>query len=161
MWNKMKPWGYLMLLTIAPLLTGIGEVLSRDFPVTDKFFNRPIDIVEDVLFPSVLQPTIAMVLVGGLMGGIFVTRHANKLHVVARVGLTMFALLSLWVGVTWTYWRVISAHHSYWDLLFFPPVGLGLWTWVGMVETVGIVLLSIDLAKSYSPNADNTGAMCF
>ena len=80
-----------MLLTLAPLLTGVGEVLSREFPAKDKFHNQPINIVEDVLLPSVMQPTIAMVLVGGLMGVILADRRANKLSTAARVGLATLA----------------------------------------------------------------------
>ena len=79
MWSKVKQWGYLVLLTLAPLLTGGGEVLSREFPATDQFFNHPINIVKDVLLPSVMQPTIAMVLVGGFLGVILAGRRANRL----------------------------------------------------------------------------------
>ena len=145
MWHKLKPWGYLILLVTAPSLVGVGEVLSRKFPVTDKFFGQPVSLVSDILVPSVILPTLAAALIGCLVTVILVGNRGCKLHVTVKVGVVILILFTLWGVVFWTYWHVIAAHHSYWDLLFAPPVEIGLWTVVGLAETMGIVFIAADL----------------
>ena len=154
--NGLRKWVGVFLLSMAPVLVGVGETLAREFPENERFFGQPINLVSDVIVPSVIPPAIVLVVMGCLVVTILSTKHFRRWSVPVRissvVAMSVVVVLVLWLGVLWAYWGVVSAYHGYWDLLFGPSIEVGLWALVGLIETVGIILAAVGFVKSIERN---------
>jgi hypothetical protein len=153
-----KLWGealwWILLLSVAPILVGIGETLQREFPETDPFFGFiKVNPFHDIILPSVTLPIMVMGCIGWLI--VFIpTRQTfiawSLFAKLATIGvLAVLEILALWLGILWAHWTVISRQSYYWNQLWGPPYP-NPETWVlviGVFWTMGISLATAHIGK--------------
>ena len=143
----MVKWILALLGAIVPMSVGAVEALAREFPAKDKFFGQPINLVGDVILPSVAVPAIVLCAVAYLLASLLVSkrlqRRARSTQLIAAGALALLAIGALWLCIVWVLWNIAAAHHGYWDGLFAPFVEPAPWTIViGLLATicVGVVV---------------------
>jgi hypothetical protein len=146
-------WVLILLLSIAPILVGVGESVRQEYPERELALDQPFSLLTDAIMPSVAGPAILLGVVGYLsMLAVNSKRFrigAPPLKPMIRGVWTLLVLATLWLAVVWTHWNVIMVQRiGSRDLRPVPLLSEGSWVFVvGWVWTGGIIAAALGFAK--------------
>jgi hypothetical protein len=148
-----RGWLFVLWLSAAPLLVGVGESMMQEFPDRELVSDQPFSLLADAILPSVAGPALLLGLVG-YFSLLVVNRQrsgtpAPPLEFAVLGFLVLLTSAVLWLGVVWTHWNVSMVQRI--GFREMRPIPLPTWgSWpavVGWGWTIALVAFALHWAK--------------
>jgi hypothetical protein len=150
-----RGWLFVLWLSAAPVLVGLGESMVQAFPETELVSDRPFSLLADAILPSAAGPVMLLGVVG-YFSLLVVNRQragtpAAPLGFAVLCFLVLLTIAILWLGVVWTHWNVIMVQRiGFRDMRPIPLPTRGSWpAVVGWGWTIALVAFALHQAKKW------------